>query len=86
MDGATGRFYLQVREGDRMNNRGVNRTLPPVGKKRKTTKPPRPVSRPGFEILVPLELVPEYLAINGLEPEFWDETRDRLLVKKVKSG
>ena len=64
-------------------SKGVNRTLPPAVKPRKGARPPMPVSKPGFEILVPLELVPEYLRINGLEPKAWDDVRQRLIVKKA---
>ena len=66
-----------------MSNRCVNQTLPPAVKKRKVTRPPMPVSRPGFEIIVPLELVPEYLAINSLEPKSYDEKKNVLIVKKA---
>lgn len=75
-----------------MNNRGVLRTLPPAVKRRKNARPPMPVSKPGFEILVPLELVPEYLRINGLDnPDprnptnvyEYDDMRQRLVVKKI---
>lgn len=66
-----------------MNRRGMLRTLPPAVKPRKNATPPMPVSKPGFEIIVPLELVPEYLKVNKLEPVFWDDMRQRLIVKKV---
>lgn len=66
-----------------MPNR-LNRTLPPEVKRRKGARPPMPVSKPGFEILVPLELVPEYLRINGLEPKGWDDMRQRLIVTPAR--
>jgi hypothetical protein len=64
-------------------NKGVNRTLPPAVKPRKNASPPIPVSKPGFEIIVPLALLPQYLQVNGLEPKAWDDTRQRLIVKKT---
>jgi len=60
-----------------------NRTLPPAVKLRKYARPPMPISRPGFAILVPLELLPEYLKVNGLEPKAYNETTDTLIVKKA---
>ena len=42
-----------------------------------------PVSKPGFEIIVSLENLPEYLKVNGLEPKAWDDVRQRLIVKKA---
>ena len=66
-----------------MNNRRLNRTLPPAVKPRKGSRPPMPISKPGFEIFVPLELLPEYLKVNGLEPKEYDEMRQRLIVKKT---
>ena len=65
-----------------MNRRGIGKVLPPAVKPRKGARPPMPVSKPGFEILVPLELVPEYLKVNSLEPKTWDDMRQRLIVKK----
>ena len=60
-----------------------NQTLPPAVKPRKQAKPPMPISRPGFEIIVSLEHLPEYLKVNGLEPKAWDDMRQRLIVKKA---
>lgn len=65
-----------------MPNR-LNRTLPPAVKSRKNVTPPMPISKPGFEIDVPLELLPQYLIVNGLEPKSYDELRQRLIVKKA---
>jgi hypothetical protein len=42
-----------------------------------------PISRPGFAIIVPLLLLPEYLDINGLEPKTYDEKNQTLIVKKA---
>ena len=66
-----------------MNRRGVNQTLPPAVKPRRNAAPPMPVSKPGFEIIVSLENLPEYLKVNGLEPKAWDDVRQRLIVKKA---
>jgi hypothetical protein len=58
------------------------RTLPTAVKPRKNARPPMPISKPGFEILVPLELLPEYLKVNGLEPTFYNDKAHVLVVKK----
>lgn len=65
-----------------MNNRRLNRTLPPAVKPRKNAKPPMPISKPGFVIIVPLELLPQYLKVNGLEPTFYNDQTHVLVVKK----
>ena len=61
----------------------MNRTLPPAVKSPEKAVTPMPISKPGFEIIVPLELVPEYLKVNGLEPKVWNDVRQRLEVKKA---
>jgi len=65
-----------------MTNR-TNRTLPPAVKTRKNAEPPMPISKPGFAIIVPLELLPEYLNVNGLEPTFYNDKTHVLSVKKT---
>lgn len=61
----------------------LNRTLPPAVKPSKNATPAMPISKPGLAIIVPLELLPQYLKVNGLEPKTYDEKNHTLIVKKI---
>jgi len=65
-----------------MNNRRTNRTLPLPVKQRK--QPMIPYFKPGVEIVVPLELLPQVLEVNGLEPVDTKLPADKPLVLRVK--
>jgi hypothetical protein len=67
----------------RMNNRHVNRTLPPAVKPR---KPLVPYFKPGVEIVVPLTLLPQVLEVNDLEVVETKLSANEPLILKVKKA